>query len=135
MLTDAAVHGKRDTLEGLKENVIVGRLIPAGTGPPAQPATDRGQARRGARSQPRGQPMEPLPIEIAAEAGRAGQIRKLGIGCADLDAPPVRFAHARPRLCAFGDACKPPPRLDAAIAISAGARPRRGGAFCRAKRP
>ncbi len=26
------MHGKRDTLEGLKENVIVGRLIPAGTG-------------------------------------------------------------------------------------------------------
>ena len=32
MLTDAAVNGKIDTLEGLKENVIVGRLIPAGTG-------------------------------------------------------------------------------------------------------
>jgi DNA-directed RNA polymerase subunit beta' len=31
-LTDAAVNGKADTLEGLKENVIVGRLIPAGTG-------------------------------------------------------------------------------------------------------
>ena len=32
VLTDAAVMGKSDTLEGLKENVIVGRLIPAGTG-------------------------------------------------------------------------------------------------------
>ena len=32
VLTEAAVNGKRDTLEGLKENVIVGRLIPAGTG-------------------------------------------------------------------------------------------------------
>ena len=32
MLTEAAVNGKHDTLEGLKENVIVGRLIPAGTG-------------------------------------------------------------------------------------------------------
>ncbi len=32
VLTDAAVVGKSDTLEGLKENVIVGRLIPAGTG-------------------------------------------------------------------------------------------------------
>ena len=32
MLTEAAVKGKVDTLEGLKENVIVGRLIPAGTG-------------------------------------------------------------------------------------------------------
>ncbi len=32
VLTDAAVNGKSDMLEGLKENVIVGRLIPAGTG-------------------------------------------------------------------------------------------------------
>ncbi|KAB2886377.1 MAG: DNA-directed RNA polymerase subunit beta' [Albidovulum sp.] len=32
VLTEAAVQGKRDTLVGLKENVIVGRLIPAGTG-------------------------------------------------------------------------------------------------------
>ena len=32
VLTEAAVQGKIDTLEGLKENVIVGRLIPAGTG-------------------------------------------------------------------------------------------------------
>jgi DNA-directed RNA polymerase subunit beta' len=32
VLTEAAVHGKADTLQGLKENVIVGRLIPAGTG-------------------------------------------------------------------------------------------------------
>nr|MBX2824285.1 DNA-directed RNA polymerase subunit beta' [Gammaproteobacteria bacterium] len=32
VLTDAAVRGARDDLRGLKENVIVGRLIPAGTG-------------------------------------------------------------------------------------------------------
>lgn len=32
VLTEAAVQGKKDTLLGLKENVIVGRLIPAGTG-------------------------------------------------------------------------------------------------------
>ena len=32
VLTQAAVEGKKDTLTGLKENVIVGRLIPAGTG-------------------------------------------------------------------------------------------------------
>ncbi|MEY4764745.1 MAG: DNA-directed polymerase subunit beta, partial [Pseudomonadota bacterium] len=30
--TEAAIMGKRDELRGLKENVIVGRLIPAGTG-------------------------------------------------------------------------------------------------------
>ena len=32
VLTDAAIKGKVDPLHGLKENVIVGRLIPAGTG-------------------------------------------------------------------------------------------------------
>ena len=32
VLTEAAVTGKRDVLHGLKENVVVGRLIPAGTG-------------------------------------------------------------------------------------------------------
>jgi DNA-directed RNA polymerase subunit beta' len=32
VLTEAAIHGKVDLLCGLKENVIMGRLIPAGTG-------------------------------------------------------------------------------------------------------
>ena len=34
MLTDAAINGKSDPLLGLKENVIIGKLIPAGTGLP-----------------------------------------------------------------------------------------------------
>ena len=32
VLIDAAIRGKKDELRGLKENVILGRLIPAGTG-------------------------------------------------------------------------------------------------------
>ena len=32
ILTDAAIKGKVDKLQGLKENVIIGKLIPAGTG-------------------------------------------------------------------------------------------------------
>ena len=40
VLTDAAVKGKRDNLVGLKENVIIGRLIPAGTGLPAYRAIE-----------------------------------------------------------------------------------------------
>jgi DNA-directed RNA polymerase subunit beta' len=32
VLTEASITGKRDLLRGLKENVIVGRLIPAGSG-------------------------------------------------------------------------------------------------------
>ncbi|HEY1532718.1 MAG TPA: hypothetical protein VGF76_01825 [Polyangiaceae bacterium] len=35
MLTEAAICGKTDDLRGIKENVIMGRLIPAGTGLPA----------------------------------------------------------------------------------------------------
>jgi len=34
VLTDAAIEAKVDNLHGLKENVIMGRLIPAGTGLP-----------------------------------------------------------------------------------------------------
>ncbi len=37
VLIDAAVRGKKDTLSGLKENIIIGRLIPAGTGFPGSP--------------------------------------------------------------------------------------------------
>ena len=70
VLTDAAVHGKRDTLEGLKENVIVGRLIPAGTGSYLRAlqrvAAKRDEALAASREPPMA--MEPLPIEIAEEA-------------------------------------------------------------------
>ena len=40
MLTEAAISGKIDYLRGLKENVIMGRLIPAGTGLPAYKRLD-----------------------------------------------------------------------------------------------
>jgi hypothetical protein len=40
VLTEAAVRGKRDHLVGLKENVIIGRLIPAGTGLPTYRAIE-----------------------------------------------------------------------------------------------
>jgi DNA-directed RNA polymerase subunit beta' len=70
VLTDAAVNGKIDTLEGLKENVIVGRLIPAGTGSYlrglqriANERDDRLAAEREAA-----QAIEDLPAEIAEQA-------------------------------------------------------------------
>ena len=31
-MTDAAIKGKKDLLKGLKENVLIGKLLPAGTG-------------------------------------------------------------------------------------------------------
>ena len=45
VLTEASVQGKKDKLVGLKENVIVGRLIPAGTGGATQAVRQVAQAR------------------------------------------------------------------------------------------
>ena len=45
VLTEAAVTGKRDHLRGLKENVVVGRLIPAGTGIELPPGTQAAPGR------------------------------------------------------------------------------------------
>ena len=48
MLTEAAINGAKDDLIGLKENVIIGKLIPAGTGAPANIAARREAERRAA---------------------------------------------------------------------------------------
>ena len=48
MLTEAAINGAKDKLIGLKENVIIGKLIPAGTGAPANIAARREAERRAA---------------------------------------------------------------------------------------
>ena len=52
VLTEAAIMGKKDDLRGLKENVIVGRLIPAGTGglPPHPSRFDAAHAGSGRSS-------------------------------------------------------------------------------------
>jgi DNA-directed RNA polymerase subunit beta' len=67
VLTDASVHGKTDTLEGLKENVIVGRLIPAGTGSYLRSLQRVAAKRDQALSASREAAMEALPEEIAKE--------------------------------------------------------------------
>ncbi|MFZ4109719.1 MAG: hypothetical protein ACOYKQ_04510, partial [Polymorphobacter sp.] len=69
VLTEAAVQGKIDTLQGLKENVIVGRLIPAGTGAGMQrlrvAATSRDAALRAqqAAKMPVAAPAIEAPVE------------------------------------------------------------------------
>ena len=68
VLTDASVHGKSDTLEGLKENVIVGRLIPAGTGSYLRGLQRIAAKRDEQLTQSREEAMEPLPEIIAIEA-------------------------------------------------------------------
>jgi DNA-directed RNA polymerase subunit beta' len=71
VLTEAAIQGKVDTLEGLKENVIVGRLIPVGTGRTLRKlqtiADERDAERLAERAAARPAP-EALPDRIAAEA-------------------------------------------------------------------
>ncbi len=69
VLTDASVNGKIDHLEGLKENVIVGRLIPAGTGSYLrQLQRIANQRDEQLTSQREKVSMEPLPAEIADAA-------------------------------------------------------------------
>jgi DNA-directed RNA polymerase subunit beta' len=72
VLTEASVQGKIDTLEGLKENVIVGRLIPAGTGSYLRNLQRIAAKRDEQLAQSREAAMEPLPESIAdaAEAER-----------------------------------------------------------------
>jgi DNA-directed RNA polymerase subunit beta' len=65
VLTEAAVNGKTDTLEGLKETVIVGSLIPAGTG--AQVSKIRSVAQR------RDDLIVNQKTEMSAAAARAAQ--------------------------------------------------------------
>ena len=63
VLTEAAIMGKKDGLRGLKENVIVGRLIPAGTGMAYH------KVRKDQASEP---PVLDLPVaEAAAPAAEA----------------------------------------------------------------
>jgi len=73
VLTDASVNGKIDTLEGLKENVIVGRLIPAGTGSYLRGLQRIATQRDEALTQQREEAMEPLPVELAIEAPAEGE--------------------------------------------------------------
>src|SRR6476659_5626709 len=67
VLTEASVQGKIDTLEGFKENVIVGRLIPAGTGSYPRNLQRIAAKRDEALTASREEAMEPLPEVIAAD--------------------------------------------------------------------
>ncbi len=70
VLTEAAIMGKRDELRGLKENVIVGRLIPAGTGMAyheARKAKDlMDDAERRAIAEAEAAELEAMPSEASA---------------------------------------------------------------------
>ena len=61
ILTDAAIRGKVDTLQGLKENVIIGKLIPAGTGIKAYRGVDYDLGSEGDSEE---EPLEKLEDEL-----------------------------------------------------------------------
>ena len=63
VLTEAAVSGKKDNLIGLKENVIVGRLIPAGTGATMNNYRRIAQKRDAGVAVSDAAQAEPLPLE------------------------------------------------------------------------
>ncbi|EEZ42058.1 DNA-directed RNA polymerase subunit beta' [Photobacterium damselae] len=75
VLTEAAVSGKRDDLRGLKENVIVGRLIPAGTG----------FAHHQRRQRSRDAEFEPVAPQIDAEQASQDLAALLNAGLSDED--------------------------------------------------
>jgi len=75
VLTEAAIMGKRDDLRGLKENVIVGRLIPAGTGLAfhrARKAKEAAEAQEQAALAAAEALFEPVPVEASSEAETSG---------------------------------------------------------------
>ena len=73
VLTEASVNGKEDMLEGLKENVIVGRLIPAGTGGNLRRYQKLANERDAKLLEERAAaaPIEEFPAEIDGEAASA----------------------------------------------------------------
>ncbi|PSU31235.1 DNA-directed RNA polymerase subunit beta' [Photobacterium lutimaris] len=73
VLTEAAVSGKRDELRGLKENVIVGRLIPAGTG----------FAYHQNRQRQRDAELEPVAPQVDAEQASQDLAALLNAGLSD----------------------------------------------------
>ena len=60
VLTEAAINGARDHLIGLKENVIIGKLIPAGSGAPQNVAAIKERQRRAALEALAGEALEGL---------------------------------------------------------------------------
>jgi DNA-directed RNA polymerase subunit beta' len=76
VLTEAAINGSKDHLIGLKENVIIGKLIPAGSGAPANVAARKARERQAALEALAGEALEGLgeaEYNPFLEDGRAGE--------------------------------------------------------------
>ena len=87
MLTQAAIEGKYDPLLGLKENVIIGKLIPAGTGMPRYRAVDASVKGRPAFRESdifSDLPEAPLPEDEGADELSEIDEAQVGIDMADI---------------------------------------------------
>jgi len=71
VLTEAAVNGKADDLRGLKENVIVGRLIPAGTGLAYHSERRRRRQEQAAAAAAPAAPAKPTSAEVEEALSKA----------------------------------------------------------------
>ena len=76
VLTEAAIEGKSDQLFGLKENIIIGKLIPAGTG-------------HGPLPRHRGRPARRRPMSSCGPTGSTRRPRTSPRGCATWVGPPA----------------------------------------------
>ena len=113
VLTEAAINGAKDHLIGLKENVIIGKLIPAGTGAPAEPRRGPGARRRAALEALAGEALEGLPAR--ASTTRSSRTARLGRPTTRPRASPRCSPRLRPeddddrsRTCSSKEP-KPPP--------------------------
>jgi DNA-directed RNA polymerase subunit beta' len=85
VLTEAAINGAKDHLIGLKENVIIGKLIPAGTGAPANVAARKERERRAAIEALAGEAIEEGAAEynpFLDEGGRPADDETAGLALA-----------------------------------------------------
>jgi len=89
VLTDASTLGKVDTLKGFKENVIMGHLIPAGTGLPAY---------RNLRIDTLGAKVEKLSPEESAKLVEGISVPAAERVSADLDEAPIEGADVSPEV-------------------------------------
>ena len=113
VLTDAAIHARSDSLLGLKENVIIGKLIPAGTGMQQLPRTSgsspprtprRRSTRRRATTRTRGR------LLVRQGSGESSRWRST-TSARTTGSPRTQHAAVPGRM-----SCRAPPRLDSRAA-------------------
>jgi len=108
VLTEAAINGAKDHLIGLKENVIIGKLIPAGTGAEAR----RLQAERAAQLSPADE--EQQREEAAARAFLSGDPDTDGDGDIEPEEAEAAAIEAGDTVADLMDA-GPNPEMEAAV--------------------